>query len=245
MEKIMKISIKSPINVTAHLDFVQRWFSGLVDVAASQPKRGLIVDSRGRRWTFHWAGILSPDDERIDPHIAYYPVAAFNGINRFVLNPEWMRMTKQFTSDDSIHSYEDIMRKSSILTVEYGANKNEKGTTEKMMLPATMLRTLENSAGKLLDKMWQVGLIHFYEGYLGMGSTIGGDVKLFYETDEDIEWVQVPFRLLLHPEEHLSYVAQKHQEYLKYKEEEAARIAAAQEEAERRQYEQLRKKFEK
>lgn len=241
----MKISIKSPINVTAHLDFVQRWFNGLVDVAASQPKRGLIIDRQGQRWTFHWAGILKPNDERIDPHIAYYPVAALNGVNRFVLNPEWMRMTKQFTGDDSIHSYEDIMRKSSIIAVEHNSKNNEESSLERMMLPATMLRTLENSAGSLLDKMYHVGLIHFYEGYLGIGSTAGGEVKLFYETYEDIEWVQVPFRLLLHPEEHLSYVAQKHQEYLKYKEEEAARIAAAQEEVERKQYEQLRRKFEK
>lgn len=241
----MNISIKSPINVTAHLDFVQRWFNGLVDVAESQPKRGLIIDRQGQRWTFHWAGILSPDDERIDTHIAYYPVAALNGVNRLILNPEWMRMTKQFTGDDSIHSYEDIMRKSSILAVEDGSRKNEEKAPKRMMLPATMLRTLENNARKLLDRMFHVGLIHFYEGYLGMGSTTGGEVKLFYETDEDIEWAQVPFRLLLRPEEHLSYVEQKHQEYLKYKEEEAARIAAAQEEAERKQYEQLRRKFEK
>lgn len=239
----MTVSPKSPINVTAHLDFVQRWFSGLVNVTASQPKEGLIVDSKGTWWTFRWASIRDANDPRIDPHIAYYPTVYMGDVLRYILSTEWMRMTKQFVSEN-ITSYEDILLRSSIMILNE-KTVQKKPQAEKMMLPATMLHTLEGSAQRLLDRMYHVGLIHFYEGYLGMGSTIGGGVKLFYETDEDIEWVQVPFRLLLHPEEHISYVAQKHHEYLKHKEEEAARIAAAQEEAERRQYEQLRKKFEK
>lgn len=239
----MTVSPKSSINVTAHLDFVQRWFSGLVNVTASHPREGLIVDSEGTRWIFRWASIRDADDSCIDPHIAYYPTVYKWDNPRYILSTEWMRMTKQFVNEN-ITSYVDILLRSSIMVLNEETMQKE-SQAEKMMLPATMLRTLENSAQKLLDRMYHVDLIHFYEGYLGMGSTIGGDVKLFYETDEDIEWVQVPFRLLLHPEEHISYVAQKHQEYLKYKKEEVARIAAAQEEAERRQYEQLRKKFEK
>lgn len=239
----MTVSPKSSINVTAHLDFVQRWFSGLVNVTASQPREGLIMDSEGTRWIFRWASIRDADDSCIDPHIAYYPTVYKWDNPRYILSTEWMRMTKQFVNEN-ITSYVDILLRSSIMVLNEETMQKEP-QAEKMMLPATMLRTLENSAQKLLDRMYHVGLIHFYEGYLGMGSTIGGDVKLFYETDEDIEWVQVPFRLLLHPEEHISYVAQKHQEYLKYKKEEVARIAAAQEETERRQYEQLRKKFEK
>lgn len=240
----MKASIihHDMIDVTAHLDFLQRWFSGFVNVNASQPKQGMIALPDGRHCIFRWATLQEVDDPEIDVRL-FYPVALLMDgntiVQQWLLNSDWMRSTKNFLDRGDIASYVDILNHT-------GRSMTREDVKDTSLLPLTTFSLMERNAKILLVALRERGMVRDYERYQGMGRVdSAGSINLLYEAqDGSIDFERVPARLLLHPEEHTSYIDARYAEYVRRKEAEAERVRKAQEEADRKKYEELRKKFE-
>lgn len=117
------------MDVFPHLDFVQRWFSNMVDIKTSTPRKGIIYDIYGNMFQFYWASITDVDNShKLDPYITYYPVVRVNDKNKFVLYPNWMTMTKKFI--DNANSYMEIMEKSSLITLNEENKRQQQSINE-------------------------------------------------------------------------------------------------------------------
>jgi len=113
------------INLFSHIDFMNRWFNGVLDVSKIKDKRGnVLVDAQGERFVFRYARFYNFNSVEAGKMM---PVCYKESTGDFwILHPVWITKTAPLRLDDTFHpkKYEDVLERTMLYKADGSTMKN-------------------------------------------------------------------------------------------------------------------------
>lgn len=113
------------INLFSHIDFMNRWFNGILDLNKIKDKRGnVLVDAQGEQFTFRYArfyNFKSVEAGKLMPVCYKESTGDF-----WILHPVWITKTAPLRLDGTFHPkrYEDVLERTMLYKADGATMRN-------------------------------------------------------------------------------------------------------------------------